>query len=65
MQEVDKVNAELLDRDKTMRSLRTDYDKTLQENKRLQDQLVKYEILDTERQALEGDIIELRHQINA
>lgn len=61
IQEVDKLNSILQDREKTMQSLKIDYEKVQAENKRMQDQLLRYEILDTERQALEADV----HQLSA
>ena len=40
MLELDKLNALLLDREKTMNSLKTDYEKTLAENKKMQEQVI-------------------------
>lgn len=55
----------LLDREKTMGSLRTEQEKTTAENKRLQEQLLRYEILDSERSAFESDVIELRAELKS
>jgi chromosome segregation ATPase len=60
LQEVDKLNALLLDREKTMISLKAEQQKTQAENKKLHDQVLNYEILDTERQALQSDVYQLQ-----
>ena len=46
-----------------MHSLKIDYEKVQTENKKMQDQVLKYEILDTERQALEADVFQLQGEL--
>lgn len=60
--EVDKLNALLLDKEHVLQSVKKESENSLAESKRLSDQIVQYEIRETERNSLERELEHVRQE---